>query len=79
MCSLHISSAAQYSSVDGTALTQKQISSLKKLTAHIILALDADMAGEEAIKRLAVSIDAETMMASELKVVAPISVKDPDE
>ena len=63
----------------GTALTQKQISSLKKLTTHIILALDADIAGEEATKRFAESIDAENALGSELKVVVPATGKDPDE
>lgn len=63
----------------GTALTDKQISLLKRLTANIVLALDADIAGEEATKRFAESITAENILGSELKVVVPISGKDPDE
>ena len=35
----------------GTAITEKQLATLKKLTRNVILALDADTAGEEAISR----------------------------
>jgi DNA primase len=35
----------------GTALTQKQLDSIGRLTKHIIIALDADLAGREAVGR----------------------------
>jgi len=35
----------------GTSVTEKQVSSLKRLTRNIILAMDADVAGQEASKR----------------------------
>ncbi len=35
----------------GTSVTEKQVSALKRLTRNIVLALDADTAGEEATKR----------------------------
>jgi DNA primase len=41
----------------GTAMTDKQLSILKSLTKNLILALDADTAGEEAISRSGEMID----------------------
>jgi DNA primase len=41
----------------GTAMTDKQLSILKSLTKNLILALDADAAGEEAISRSGEMID----------------------
>jgi DNA primase len=41
----------------GTAMTDKQLSILKNLTKNLILALDADTAGEEAISRSGEMID----------------------
>lgn len=42
----------------GTALTERQVSILKRLTKRLVLALDADAAGEEATRRgLEVAID----------------------
>jgi len=35
----------------GTSITERQVSSLKRLTRNMVLALDADAAGEEATKR----------------------------
>ncbi|MCD6568397.1 MAG: DNA primase [Dehalococcoidia bacterium] len=35
----------------GTSLTEKQVAIIKKLTKHVFLALDADVAGEEAVLR----------------------------
>jgi DNA primase len=72
----------------GTALTDKQLSILKKLTKNIILALDADAAGEKAKLRTAEKIDIESMfeidsqdnvLNSNLKVAVPTHGKDPDE
>jgi DNA primase len=63
----------------GTALTEKQLSSLKKLTKNLVLALDADTAGEEATLRMAENIDIENYLHAEVKVVIPHNSKDPDE
>jgi DNA primase len=63
----------------GTALTEKQLSSLKKLTKNLILALDADTAGEEATLRMAETIDIENYLRAEVRVVVPSQGKDPDE
>ena len=43
--------------VMGTAMSYKQLSTLKGLTNHIILALDADTAGEEAVSRSGELVD----------------------
>ena len=63
----------------GTALTEKQLSSLKKLTKNLILALDADTAGEEATLRIVETIDIENYLHTEVKVIVPTQGKDPDE
>ncbi len=63
----------------GTALTEKQLSSLKKLTKNLILALDADTAGEEATLRMVETIDIENYLRAEVRVVVPSQGKDPDE
>lgn len=63
----------------GTALTERQLSSLKKLTKNLILALDADTAGEEATLRMVETIDIENYLRTEVRVVVPSQGKDPDE
>jgi DNA primase len=70
----------------GTALTNKQVGILKRLTRNIILALDTDTAGEEATLNIAETneyifnlIDMEDFVNKEVKVVAPTGGKDPDE
>ncbi len=63
----------------GTALTEKQLSVLKKLTKNLILALDADSAGEEATGRIAETVDIENYLKAEVKVAVPVQGKDPDE
>ena len=57
----------------GTAITERQIGILKKLTRNVFLALDADTAGEEAMLRLANTID------GEVRVVTLPQGKDPDD
>ena len=60
----------------GTSLTGKQVGSLKGLTSNIILALDADLAGEEATLR------GRAVLAhsnAEAEVILLPSGKDPDE
>ena len=63
----------------GTALTISQLDILKKLTRNIVIALDADMAGEQAIKRFASTTDIEQILDSIPKVAIPQYGKDPDE
>ncbi|UCG54170.1 MAG: DNA primase [Dehalococcoidia bacterium] len=60
----------------GTSITEKQVKVLKKLTKNIILALDADTAGEEAVLR---GIFFENNLGSEVKVALLPSGRDPDE
>ncbi len=60
----------------GTSVTEKQVSTLKKLTKNIILALDADAAGEEATLR---GVDYENTIGAEVKVIILPQGKDPDE
>jgi len=72
----------------GTALTEKQLYALKKLTKNIILALDSDTAGEKAKLRVAEKINIENILEldsqdkiinSDIKVAVPVEGKDPDE
>ena len=59
----------------GTAVTEKQISTLKRLTKNMVLSLDADAAGEEAMLRCA---SYEDVLESEIKVIIMPKGKDPD-
>ncbi|MFC1860035.1 DNA primase [Chloroflexota bacterium] len=59
----------------GTAVTEKQVSILKRLTKNIVLALDADAAGEEATLR---TVGYENTLAAELRVIILPEGKDPD-
>ena len=59
----------------GTAVTEKQIYTLKRLTKNIVLALDADAAGEEAMLR---SVGYENTLGSEVRVIVLPEGKDPD-
>ena len=59
----------------GTAVTERQVNDLKKLTKNIVLALDADTAGEEAMLRC---VDYENSLDIELKVVVLPEDEDPD-
>ncbi len=79
----------------GTALTEKQISTLRKLTRNIIVALDADAAGLEATARSITTIDEQIpkehwmpwiepktyseLVKHEVQVVEIRGGKDPDE
>ena len=59
----------------GTSITERQINTLKRLTKNIVLALDADAAGEEAMLRC---VSYENNLGAELKVVVLPAGKDPD-
>lgn len=60
----------------GTSITERQVTALKKLTRNLVLALDADSAGEEAMQR---GIGYENVLGAEIKVVALPPGKDPDD
>jgi DNA primase len=60
----------------GTAITEKHISILKKLTKNIALALDPDAAGEEAMLRC---VEYENTLNTEVKVIILPPHEDPDE
>ena len=60
----------------GTAVTEKQVSILKRLTKNMALALDADAAGEEAMLR---AVDYENTLDAEVKVIILPRGKDPDD
>jgi DNA primase len=60
----------------GTSLTEKQVDIVKRLTSRVALALDADIAGEEAILRGGTILSHSN---AEAKVVLLPSGKDPDE
>lgn len=60
----------------GTSITDRQVIILKKLTKNIVLALDADTAGEKATLR---SLGYETVINAEIKVAILPDEKDPDD
>jgi len=60
----------------GTSVTEAQVSSLKRLTRNLVLALDADAAGEEAMLRV---VSYENILESEIRVVILPQGKDPDD
>jgi len=60
----------------GTAVTEKQVDALKKLTKNMTLALDADTAGEEAMLRC---VGYENNLDAEVKVIILPSGRDPDD
>jgi DNA primase len=60
----------------GTSITEKQVSTLKRLSKNMALALDADAAGEEAMLRC---VGYENTLNAEVKVVILPGGKDPDD
>ncbi len=60
----------------GTAVTEAQVSSLKRLSRNLVLALDADAAGEEAMLRV---VSYENILESEIRVAILPAGKDPDD
>ncbi len=60
----------------GTAMTEKQIGNIKKLSRNVVLALDADAAGEEAMLR---GVNYENTLEAEVQVIIMPPGKDPDE
>jgi DNA primase len=60
----------------GTAITEKQVNILKKISHNLLLALDADTAGEEAVLR---TVSYENILNTEMRVIILPEGKDPDE
>ncbi|MFC1911619.1 DNA primase [Chloroflexota bacterium] len=60
----------------GTSVTEEQVTSLKKLSRNITLALDADAAGKEAMLR---GVSYENTLEAEVRVVTLPQDKDPDD
>ncbi|MFH1169512.1 MAG: DNA primase [Chloroflexota bacterium] len=60
----------------GTAITEKQVNILKRLSRHLVLALDADTAGKEAMLR---GVNYEEVLGNEIKVAILPPDKDPDD
>jgi len=60
----------------GTSVTEAQVSSLKRLSRNLVLALDADAAGEEAMLRV---VSYENILESEIRVAVLPQSKDPDD
>ncbi|HJX12469.1 MAG TPA: DNA primase [Dehalococcoidales bacterium] len=60
----------------GTAITETQVNTLKKLTKNLVMALDADAAGEEAMLR---TVGYENILNAEIRVVIMPEGKDPDD
>jgi DNA primase len=60
----------------GTAITESQVNILKKLSHNLILAMDADAAGEEAMLR---TVGYENILNAEMRVIMLPEGKDPDE
>lgn len=59
----------------GTSVTEKQVSTLKRLTRNVALALDADAAGDEASLR---GVGYENILEAEVKIITLPRGKDPD-
>jgi DNA primase len=60
----------------GTAVTESQVNTLKRLSKNLVLALDADAAGEEAMLR---GVSYENILNAEIRVVVMPEGKDPDD
>ncbi len=60
----------------GTAITETQVATLKKLSRNLCLAMDADTAGEEAMLR---AVGYENTLNAEMRVIIMPEGKDPDD
>jgi DNA primase len=60
----------------GTAITETQVNILKKLSRNLILSLDSDAAGEEAMLR---TVGFENIINAEIRIIELPEGKDPDE
>lgn len=67
---------SNFIAIKGSALTREQLMLLKRYTERITLALDTDIAGEEAIKR---GIEEAERLEFEIEIIVFYYAKDPDE
>jgi DNA primase len=74
--SSHQAGLKEVAAVKGSALTEGQIHVIRRLTHNLILSLDADEAGQEAIRR---GIELSEPAGINLRVVQLVGGKDPDE
>ncbi len=76
MISPYIHGVENIVAIKGSAVTKEQLTILKRLTKSITLALDADLAGEDAMRR---GIEEAEKQEFEVSVITFDSGKDPDE
>ncbi|MBU1200348.1 DNA primase [Patescibacteria group bacterium] len=76
MISSYVSGVTETVAIKGSALTEEMVERLARLCNLVILALDADEAGEEALRR---SVETLEKRGLEVKVVYWSDGKDPDE
>jgi DNA primase len=74
--SSHRAKIRQIAAIKGSALTEEQVLLIRRLTNNIVLALDADEAGQEALKRGITTAEKHGM---NLRVVVIDGGKDPDD
>ncbi|MFA7662958.1 MAG: DNA primase, partial [Patescibacteria group bacterium] len=72
----HQASVTNVVASSGTALTLQQIKLLKRYTPNLVLALDLDLAGQEATKR---GIEIALQEEMNVKIAVDLAGKDPDE
>ena len=76
MISSFAAGVAETVAIKGSALTEEMMDMLSRLTSNLVLALDADAAGEAAMKR---SIESAEKRGLSIKMVEMVGGKDPDE
>jgi DNA primase len=76
MISSFAAGVAETVAIKGSALTEEMMDMLSRLTSSLVLALDADAAGEAAMKR---SIESAEKRGLSIKMVEMVGGKDPDE
>jgi DNA primase len=72
----HQSGVANAVACMGTAITETQVNVLKKLSRNLVLALDADAAGEDAMLR---TVGYENILDAEIRVIVLPEGRDPDD
>ena len=76
MISSFVAGVTETVAIKGSALTEQMVEKLARLCGAVVLALDADEAGEEALRK---SVEALEKRGLEIKVVYWSGSKDPDE
>ncbi|MEA2064848.1 MAG: DNA primase, partial [Patescibacteria group bacterium] len=76
LISAHSIETKNTAATSGTALTETQIKILKRYTDNLLLAFDADLAGQNAVKK---GIDLALFLGMNIKIIQLPAGKDPDE